>query len=78
MDLMYRWRGYGCSKATGKASYRLEDRVQVELPGEIKRLEHRCGQIQEDIRRYDMHRPSKEDGFRPLTNPCVQAQTQVK
>ena len=43
--------------------YRLEDRVQVELPGEIKRLEHRCGQIQEDIRRYDMHRPSKEDGF---------------
>ena len=43
--------------------YRLEKKVNVELPGEIARLEHRIQLITKDIARYEQHKPPAEDGF---------------
>lgn len=43
--------------------YRLERKVNVELPGEIARLEHRIKLIAKDIARYEQHKPPSEDGF---------------
>ena len=43
--------------------YRLERKVNVELPGEVARLEHRIKLITKDIARYEQHKPPAEDGF---------------
>ena len=43
--------------------YRTEHRVNVELPGEIARLEHRIEQVSKDIARCEQHKPPDEDGF---------------
>jgi hypothetical protein len=43
--------------------YRLEKTVNVELPGEMARLEHRIAQIAKDIAHYEQHKPPDGDGF---------------
>ena len=43
--------------------YRLERRVSMELPTEIRRLEHQIEQLNRDMESYQQHRPPEEDGF---------------